>query len=77
MSPTVLTETETVEVLVPVDTPLPEACFSHHRIPMLDADGPLTLEEYVEWVDGIAGALLRYRQQTGRCRELNQRRVEE
>lgn len=74
-APTVLTEVETVEVRVPVRTPMPDDCFADHAVAPLPAEGALTIRMFDAWAEGLAQAIDRYRVQVQRCRELNDQRL--
>ena len=76
-APTVLTEVETVEVRVPVRTPMPDDCFLDHAIAPLPSEGVLTFRMFDAWAENLAQAIDRYRVQVQRCRELNDQRQSE
>ena len=74
-APTVLTEVEIREVLVPVRTPLPDDCFEQHDVSQqaeMPAEGSLTFKDYVIWADGLVVVTRRYQAQVDRCGTLNQ-----
>ncbi len=74
-APTVLTEVELREVLVPVREPLPVDCFEQHvvsELARMPAEGSLTLKEYVIWVDDLVVVTQEYRTQASRCGILNE-----
>lgn len=74
-APTVLTEVEIREVLVPVRTPLPDDCFAQHSVSQsadLPAEGSITIKEYVGWANALVVVTRRYRAQASRCGDLNE-----
>ncbi len=73
-APTVLTEVDLREVLVPVREPLPDDCFEQHSVSemaRMPVEGSLTLKEYVIWADDLVVVTQEYQAQADRCDGLN------
>ena len=72
-----MTEVDLKKEKVGVREKLPDDCFEDYYVDEQDAlpmEGPLFTEDYVNWGNGLAAVIVKYRKQTARCRDLNHRR---